>query len=84
MSQYLKHKVKYVGQWLSSFETELVAIAKAHNACGIICGHIHQAKIENIEGIMYLNSGDWVESATALGYRDGEWQIIKYSSQFSN
>ena len=47
---------------------------------GIICGHIHHAGIENIDGILYLNSGDWMESLTALVEDfDGNWKIINYA-----
>jgi hypothetical protein len=33
---------------------------------GVICGHIHRAEIKSINGVQYLNCGDWVESCTAL------------------
>ena len=50
----------------------------------MICGHIHQAEIRRVEAadksgsVLYLNSGDWVESLTALEYHHGEWTIFKY------
>ena len=47
---------------------------------GIICGHIHQPAIKHINGIHYLNSGDWVESMTALVEdKKGEWSLVYYS-----
>ena len=46
---------------------------------GVICGHIHKADIKTVEGVEYLNTGDWVESCTALVETfEGEWKIIRY------
>ena len=57
----------------------MVKVAKARRCAGIICGHIHQPAIKMIDGIEYLNSGDWVESLTALVEdTEGNWKIIYY------
>ena len=80
LSQIVKAKVKSAVSFISDYETELVKVAKARKCHGVICGHIHQAAIKNINGIDYLNSGDWVESLTALVENmDGEWSIIQYT-----
>ena len=52
--------------YISDFEKHLVEVARQKGCAGIICGHIHQADKRMIDGILYLNSGDWVESMTAL------------------
>jgi UDP-2,3-diacylglucosamine pyrophosphatase LpxH len=79
LSQVVKLKVKSAVSFISDFENELAKVAKSRNCNGIICGHIHQAAIKNINGIEYLNSGDWVESLTALVEDiNGNWEIIKY------
>jgi UDP-2,3-diacylglucosamine pyrophosphatase LpxH len=66
LSAYLKHKVKNAVNFISSFETSLADQARKRNLDGIVCGHIHKAEIRDIDGILYCNDGDWVESCTAL------------------
>lgn len=66
LSQYLKLKVKNAVSYITSFEDALAAEARKQNLDGVICGHIHKAEIRDIDGILYCNDGDWVESLTAL------------------
>ena len=81
LSQNIKQKVKSAVSYISDYEKELVLLAKARHADGIICGHIHQAADEHIDGIHYLNSGDWVESMTALlEHKDGTWEVYSYKN----
>jgi UDP-2,3-diacylglucosamine pyrophosphatase LpxH len=55
----------------------LAAEAKRHNVDGVICGHIHSATMRDINGLRYLNTGDWVESCTALvEHWDGRMEVI--------
>ena len=47
---------------------------------GLVCGHIHRAEMTTIDGVLYCNDGDWVESCTALVERhDGELQILRWA-----
>jgi UDP-2,3-diacylglucosamine pyrophosphatase LpxH len=81
LSAYLKHKVKNAVEYISSFETAVVAEARRRGADGIICGHIHTAEIRDIDGILYCNDGDWVESCTALvEHDDGSFEILRWST----
>lgn len=66
LSQYLKLKVKNAVSYISSFEHALAAEAKKKGYDGVICGHIHKPEIRDINGILYCNDGDWVESLSAL------------------
>jgi UDP-2,3-diacylglucosamine pyrophosphatase LpxH len=66
LSQYLKLKVKNAVSYITSFETALAEEAKKQGVDGVICGHIHKAEIREIDGILYCNDGDWVESLSAL------------------
>ena len=76
LSQSIKQKVKSAVSYISDYEHELVALARARHVDGIICGHIHQPADRMIEGIHYLNSGDWVESMSALlEHEDGTWEV---------
>jgi len=80
LSQVVKAKVKSAVSFISDYETELVKVAHARKCHGVICGHIHQPAIKTIGGIEYLNSGDWVESLTALVEdNEGNWKIIYYT-----
>ena len=66
LSQYLKLKVKNAVSYISSLEEALAAEAKKRGVDGVICGHIHKPEMRDIDGILYCNDGDWVESLSAL------------------
>lgn len=67
MSAYIKHKVKNAVNFIYGFEETLLKEARDRGLDGVICGHIHHAIVRTDEyGITYGNSGDWVESCTAL------------------
>jgi UDP-2,3-diacylglucosamine pyrophosphatase LpxH len=79
ISQSVKQKVKTAVSYISDFETELVKLAKRDGYDGIICGHIHHPANTYYEGIHYLNSGDWVETMSALTLSaDGVWNVDYY------
>lgn len=79
LSQQVKQRVKSAVSYISKFEKELVEMAEAKHLDGIICGHIHQAANRWYGDIHYLNSGDWVESMTALVENEqGDWNIVTY------
>lgn len=80
LSQYIKGKVKTAVAYVDQYEEELAKMAKSKGCDGIICGHIHKAENRTIDGITYLNSGDWVETMSALAEdHDGNWQLIFYN-----
>lgn len=80
LSQYVKGKVKSAVSYIDQYEQELAKMAKAKGCDGIICGHIHKAENREIDGIQYLNSGDWVETMSALAEdHEGNWQLIYYN-----
>lgn len=73
----IKQKVKASVSYISDFEDNLSDIAKAKSCSGVICGHIHHPEIKDIHNIRYLNSGDWVESLSALVEdHDGNWSLF--------
>ncbi len=79
LSQAIKNKVKSAVSFISDYKNQLSAVAKLKKCDGIICGHIHQPANKVIGDIHYLNSGDWVESLTALAETyEGEWKVIYY------
>ena len=82
LSQYLKYRVKKAVDFIFKYERTITAYAKKRGFDGVICGHIHHAEIKDIDGIVYMNDGDWVESCTALvENHDGTWQIITWTEE---
>jgi UDP-2,3-diacylglucosamine pyrophosphatase LpxH len=78
LSQYLKQRVKKAVDFMFQFERNLAQYCKKRGFDGVICGHIHHAEIKDIGGIWYSNTGDWVESCTALCETfEGDWIIIQ-------
>jgi len=79
LSAWAKHKVKQAVNFIGDYEQNLAGYARTHGVDGIICGHIHHANIRDIDGIAYMNCGDWVESCTALvEHEDGRWEIVHW------
>ena len=80
LSKYVKGKVKSAVSYIDQYEVELAKMARIKGCDGIICGHIHKAEKRIIDGIEYLNSGDWVETMSALAEdHEGNWQLIYYN-----
>lgn len=80
LSQYLKHKVKTAVNYVSDFERAVAAEARAQGFDGVVCGHIHRAEMRTIDGTLYCNDGDWVESLSALvEHHDGRLEILHWS-----
>jgi UDP-2,3-diacylglucosamine pyrophosphatase LpxH len=77
LSRYLKFKVKRAISYVNDFEVAVAREAKKRGADGVVCGHIHHAEIRVVEGVLYCNDGDWVESLTALvEHHDGRLEIL--------
>ena len=84
LSQYLKYSVKGAVKYIQQFERAVAHEARKRGFDGVICGHIHHAEIRDIDGILYCNDGDWVESLTALvEHHDGRLEIVDWTSQRS-
>jgi len=84
LAAYLKHKVKNAVNYIGNFEHALAHEARRHKAAGVICGHIHHAEISQVNGVLYCNDGDWVESCTALIERpDGSLGVLRWTDEVS-
>jgi UDP-2,3-diacylglucosamine pyrophosphatase LpxH len=80
LSKYLKLKVKRAVSYVSDFEGAVAREARHRGADGVVCGHIHHAELRDIDGILYANDGDWVESLTALvEHADGRLEILDWT-----
>ena len=81
-SKRIKNSVKSAIKYINRFEKIAVEIASSNNFKYVVCGHIHQPKIESFKTgkntVTYLNSGDWVENLTALEYNNSKWSIYNH------
>ncbi|MET0605386.1 MAG: UDP-2,3-diacylglucosamine diphosphatase [Beijerinckiaceae bacterium] len=79
LAGYLKYRVKTAVAFIGAFEEAVAEEARRHGADGVICGHIHHVADRMIEGVRYLNCGDWVESCTAVAETpQGVMTIIRW------
>lgn len=79
ISAHIKQKVKSSVSHISNFEQQVIDMAKSQKCDGAICGHIHHPEIKKMGDILYLNSGDWMESLSALTEDfDGNWELHSY------
>jgi UDP-2,3-diacylglucosamine pyrophosphatase LpxH len=84
ISKKIKNGVKNAVKFMNDFEQTAADIAIDQGYDYVICGHIHHPEIKEMRSakgsVMYLNSGDWVESLTSLEYTNGQWKIYNYQS----
>ena len=79
LSQAIKARVKQAVSFIDKFENQIAALARDRGCIGVICGHIHTPADKQIGDIHYLNSGDWVESLTAIvEHHDGRFELITF------
>ena len=79
LSAWLKLQVKEAVKAIDRFETALADDAKSRGFDGVVCGHIHHAEMRMVNGVLYINDGDWVESCTALvEHLDGRLELIDW------
>lgn len=79
LSKAVKHNIKQAVNYVSDFETLLTKHCEEKKCIGVVCGHIHTSSIKEIDGFMYYNTGDWVESMTAIvEYTDGRMELVNY------
>jgi len=82
LSQWLKLQVKGAVKAIDNFEQALAGEARRRGLDGVICGHIHHAELREVQGIRYMNDGDWVESCSALvEHRDGRFALIDWVAE---
>ncbi len=81
LSQFLKHRVKSAVSFISAFETAMLTEARRRRCDGVVCGHIHKPEMREVNGVLYLNSGDWVESLSALvEHHDGRLELLNWQN----
>jgi UDP-2,3-diacylglucosamine pyrophosphatase LpxH len=81
LSAYHKHKVKKAQNYVTDFENAVAHEAAKHGYQGVVCGHIHRAEIRDVNGVLYCNDGDWVESRSALVENEqGELSLLYWQT----
>jgi len=81
LAGYAKRKVKTAVSFIYDFEESVARSVKERGLDGAICGHIHAAAIKQVDGIAYLNCGDWVDSCTAIvEHLDGTMQLVQWTT----
>jgi UDP-2,3-diacylglucosamine pyrophosphatase LpxH len=82
LSAFLKENVKAAVKFIDKYEHSLAHEARQRSVCGVICGHVHKPEMRTIEGVLYYNDGDWVESCSALvEHDDGRFELLDWARQ---
>lgn len=80
LSAFIKLKVKNAVAFMERYEQTFLREARKRQVDGVVCGHIHKAELREQDGILYCNTGDWVESCTALvEHFDGRLEILTWT-----
>ena len=80
LAGYAKRKVKSAVSFIFDFEDSVIRALRERDVDGVVCGHIHAATIKEIDGLTYINCGDWVDSCTAIvEHPDGRMALIDWS-----
>ncbi len=84
LAGYAKRKVKTALQFIFDFEHAVIHHAQERGLDGVVCGHIHWAAIKEVDGLTYVNCGDWVDSCTAIvEHVDGRLELVDWRGAFS-
>jgi UDP-2,3-diacylglucosamine pyrophosphatase LpxH len=81
LADYAKRNVLRAVSFISDFESSVVHNVKRRGLDGVICGHIHTPAIKRIDGLTYINCGDWVDSCTAIiEHYDGRMELVRWTT----
>ncbi len=82
LAGYAKRKVKSALTFIFDFEESVIRATRNRQLDGVVCGHIHSAAIKEVDGLLYVNCGDWVDSCTAIvEHLDGTLELIEWRDQ---
>jgi UDP-2,3-diacylglucosamine pyrophosphatase LpxH len=80
-SSHVKRRFRRAARFIADYEIRLADYARAKQCHGVICGHIHVPQMRSIDGVLYCNTGDWVEHCTALTTsEDGSLELVDYTN----
>jgi UDP-2,3-diacylglucosamine pyrophosphatase LpxH len=79
LAGYAKRKVKTAVSFICDFEDAVVRSVRERGCDGVVCGHVHAAAIKQVDGVIYINCGDWVDSCTAVvEHHDGRMELVDW------
>jgi UDP-2,3-diacylglucosamine pyrophosphatase LpxH len=82
LAGYAKRKVKGAVSFIYDFEDSVMRAVRERGMDGVICGHIHSAALREIDGMTYINCGDWVDSCTAIvEHHDGRMELVDWIAE---
>lgn len=82
LAGYAKRKVKKALEFIFDFEDNVTRGAEQRGMDGVICGHIHWAAIREVNGLTYVNCGDWVDSCTGIvEHLDGRLELVNWANK---
>jgi UDP-2,3-diacylglucosamine pyrophosphatase LpxH len=82
LAGYAKRKVKSAVGFIYDFEDSVLRAVRDRGLNGVICGHIHSAAVREIDGLTYINCGDWVDSCTAIvEHHDGRMELVHWIAE---
>ena len=82
LSAYVKGRVKNIVKFIVDYEHAMMREARRNGVDGVVCGHVHKAEIKHVDGLLYCNAGDWVESCTAIvEHFDGRLDLIRWPAE---
>ncbi|AEV26689.1 MULTISPECIES: UDP-2,3-diacylglucosamine diphosphatase [Azospira] len=81
LAGYAKRKVKTAINFIFDFEDSVIRAVRERGLDGVICGHIHWAALRPMDGVTYINCGDWVDSCTAIvEHLDGSLELVEWGN----
>lgn len=81
LAGYAKRKVKSAVSFIYDFEDSVIRAVRERGVDGVICGHIHAAAIKQVDGLTYVNCGDWVDSCTGIvEHVDGRLELVDWGA----
>ncbi len=81
LAGYAKRRVKTALQFIFDFESSIIHAVRQRGLDGVICGHIHYAALREVDGLVYANCGDWVDSCTAIvEHLDGRLELVAWGT----
>jgi UDP-2,3-diacylglucosamine pyrophosphatase LpxH len=81
LAGYAKRKVKTAVSFIFAFEDSVIHAVRERGLDGVICGHIHSAELRRIDGVTYINCGDWVDSCSAVvEHLDGRLELVRHGA----
>lgn len=81
LAGYAKRKVKTAINFIFNFEDSVVRAVKERQLDGVVCGHIHWAALRQVDEVLYINCGDWVDSCTGIvEHLDGRLELISWGN----